>query len=53
MIEVVKYLHSIYNAVSPLLRESNTRARGHSVKLKKQYSRLEVDNFFGFRVVDL
>ena len=33
---------------------SNTRTRGHSLKLKKRYSRLDLGHkLFGFRVVDL
>ena len=42
MIEVFKYLHSTYKIESPLVRESNTRIRGHSLKLKKWYSRLDL-----------
>ena len=54
MIEVFKYLHSIYKIENPLVRDSNTRTRGSSLKLKNQYSRLDLcNNFFGFRVVDL
>ncbi|MBA5248939.1 MAG: hypothetical protein FE834_05320 [Gammaproteobacteria bacterium] len=54
MIEVFKYLHGIYKTGSPLIRDSNTRTRGHSLKLRKRYSRLDLrHNFFGFRVVDL
>ena len=40
MIEVFKYLHSIYKT------DSNTRARGHSQKLKKRYSRLDLWQLF-------
>ena len=54
MIEVFKYLYGIYETESPLVRDSNTMARGYSRKLKTQYSRLDLQhNFFGFRVVDL
>ena len=42
MIEVFKYLHGTYKADSPLIKAFNTRTGGHSLKLKKRYSRLEL-----------
>ena len=54
MIEVFKYCHTIYKTESPLGRDFNTRRWGNSLKLKKRYSRLDLQhNLFGFRVVDL
>ena len=51
--EVFKYLPGIYKTESLRVRDSNTRTRGHSLKLK-EYSRLDLQhNFFSFRVVDL
>ena len=49
-----KYFHGVYKAESHLVRGSNTRIRGHSLKLKKWYSKLDLwHNYFGFSVVNL
>ena len=55
MIEVFKYFHVIYKTENPhCLETPNARTRGHYLKLKKWYSKLDLQhNFLGFRVVDL
>ena len=55
MIDVFKYLTDLYDTSHSLfsLNDSN-RTRGHSLKLHKQYARLDVrKHFFSCRVVDL
>ena len=43
----------MYKTGSLLIRDYTTRIRGHSMELKKLYSRLELQyNLFSFRVVD-
>ena len=53
MLEIFKYIHGI-NKREPIVSLSNTRTKGHSLNMKKLYSRLELwPNLFGLRVVDL
>ena len=56
MIETYKILSEKYDSeVTPglLIRDTNTRTRGHSKKLKKRYSRLGVRKYaFANRIVD-
>ena len=54
MIEVFKYLTKVYKSDNPLVRDYDTRTRGHHLKLKKLYARTQIRrNFFSIRVVDL
>ena len=54
IIETYKYLHGYYKTEKPNLERSDTnRLRGHSLKLKKQHSRLNLRaNYFSNRVVN-
>ncbi|XP_041485083.1 protein artichoke-like [Lytechinus variegatus] len=55
MIDVYKYLHGYYDSSSELfyLRQGG-KTRGHSLKLEKRYSRLDVRKFFfANRVIDV
>ena len=54
MIEAFKYLTNRYKSENPLVRDYDTRTRGHNLKLKKQYANTNIrKNFFSIRVVDL
>ena len=53
MIEVYKYTHSIYNTDNILPLNTDTRTRGHNLKLTKRFCQKATRaNFFSFRVID-
>ena len=54
MIEAFKYLTRVYKTDNPLVRDYDTRTRGHHQKLKKLHAKTQIrKNFFSIRVVDL
>ena len=55
MIDVYKYLHGLYNTnLDMFCQVAGGRTRGHSLKLEKRFSRLDVRKFsFANRVVGL
>ena len=55
MIDVYKYLHGYYDTGSELFCLNNSgKTRGHSLKLEKRFSRLDVRKFFfANRVIDV
>ena len=55
MIQVYKYLHKEYNVVNDILvRDTNERTRGNSLKLVKQRFKKEISkNYFSLRVTTI
>ena len=53
MIEMYKYLHGLYDVDTSFLQQNQNNNRGHSLKLKTQYSRLKLrHDFFSLRIVE-
>ena len=53
LIEMYKFSHGYYNCKAPFVLNSDTNTRGHTFKLKKQYSRTCTrQHFFSNRILD-
>ena len=53
MIECYKFTHNMYKSPAPFELDTNRRARGHSLRLKKKRVKSAVrSNFFAERVVN-